>query len=69
MQSALESSLFRALTNSDSTVSIAHSSISKRLNTVRYQYVTMIAAILLTHYKKDKKLEGYKIVKENLHRI
>ena len=53
MQSALESSLFRALSNSDSTVSIAHSSISELLNTVRYQYFEKIFLHCISAYKSS----------------
>lgn len=53
MQSALESALFRAVSNSDSTLSIAHSSISERLNTVRYQYFEKIFQHCVKEYKSS----------------
>lgn len=53
MQSALESALFRALNNSDPTLSVAHSSISERLNTVRYQYFEKIFQHCVKEYKSS----------------
>lgn len=51
MQSALESALFRAISNSAPIQSIAHSSISERLNTVRFQYFEKIFQHCANEYK------------------
>jgi hypothetical protein len=51
MQSALESSLFRAINNSGAAISIAHSSISERLTSVKYQYFQRIFSHCIKAYK------------------
>ena len=53
MQSALESSLFRAISPYDSATSIAHSSISDRLNTIRYKYFEDIFLLSVKKYKSS----------------
>jgi hypothetical protein len=53
MQSALESALFRAISNSDATLSVAHSSISERLNIIRYQYFEKIFQHCHKKYKSS----------------
>ena len=63
MQSALESSLFQALSNSNSTVSIAHSSISERLNTIKYQYFERIFSHCIKAYKSSSALVSKEIVR------
>lgn len=51
MQSALESSLFRAISPEDSNLSVAHSSISERLNSIRYEYFEKIFTHCVKEYK------------------
>lgn len=51
MQSALESSLFQAISPEDSGLSIAHSSISERLSSVRYEYFEKIFMHCVKEYK------------------
>ncbi len=63
MQSALESSLFRAISNSGSTLSIAHSSISERLNTVKYQYFERIFSHCISAYKSSSVIVSKEIVR------
>ncbi len=53
MQSALESALFQAISNSDTALSVAHSSISERLNTIRYQYFEKIFQHCVKEYKSS----------------
>lgn len=53
MQSALESSLFRAISSSGSITSIAHSSISERLNTIKPKYFEDIFLLCVKKYKSS----------------
>ncbi len=63
MQSALESALFQAISNSDSTLSVAHSSISERLNTIRYQYFEKIFQHCVKAYKSSSDVVKKDIVR------
>jgi transposase len=63
MQSALESALFQAISNSDPKLSIAHSSISERLNTIRYQYFEKIFQHCLKAYKSSSDVMKKDIVR------
>lgn len=63
MQSALESALFQALSNSDATLSVAHSSISERLNTIRYQYFEKIFQHCVKAYKSSSDVVQKNIVR------
>ena len=63
MQSALESALFRAVSNSNSTLSVAHSSISERLNTIRYQYFEKIFQHCVKEYKSSSEIVKKDIVR------
>ncbi len=63
MQSALESSLFRVL-NSESTPStIAHSSISERLSSIKPEYFEKIFKLCVKQYKKSKDIATNEIVR------
>lgn len=53
MRSALESSLFRAISSSGSDTSIAHSSISERLNTIKPGYFEDIFLLCVKKYKSS----------------
>lgn len=53
MQSALESSLFRAISSTVSGTSIAHSSISERLNTIKPKYFEDIFLLCVKKYKSS----------------
>jgi hypothetical protein len=63
MQSTLESALFQAISNSDSKLSVAHSSISERLNTIRYQYFEKIFHHCLKAYKSSSDVMKKDIVR------
>jgi Transposase DDE domain len=63
MQSALESSLFRAISPSNSATSIAHSSISDRLNTIRYKYFEDIFLLSVKKYKSSLNVLQKQIVR------
>lgn len=56
MQSALESSLFRALSPENSPIKIAHSSISDRLSTIKFEYFEKIFKHCVKRYKKSKEI-------------
>ena len=63
MQSALESSLFRALNPMDSQFTIAHSSISERLGSVNPQYFEKIFQHCVKRYKKSREVAENEIVR------
>ena len=63
MQSALESSLFRAISSYGSTASIAHSSISDRLKTIRYKYFEDIFLLSVKKYKSSLNVLQKQIVR------
>ena len=63
MQSALESSLFRTLSAADGVTSIAHSSISDRLNTIKYKYFEDIFLLSVKKYKSSLSMLQKQIVR------
>ena len=63
MQSALESSLFRAISPTGSPLTIAHSSISDRLSSVNPQYFEKIFQHCVKHYKKSKEVSQNEIMR------
>jgi hypothetical protein len=63
MQSALESSLFRAISPIDSELTVAHSSISDRLSSVNPLYFEKIFQHCVKQYKKSKEVAGNEIVR------
>lgn len=63
MQSALESSLFRALSPENTSLTIAHSSISERLSTIKPEYFEKIFQLCVKQYKKSKEIAKNEIVR------
>jgi hypothetical protein len=63
MQSALESSLFRALSSLDTKLTVAHSSISERLSSVNPDYFEKIFKHCVKQYKKSKEIVENEIVR------
>lgn len=63
MQSALESSLFRAISPIDSELTVAHSSISDRLSSVNPLYFEKIFQHCVKQYKKSKEVARNEIVR------
>ncbi len=63
MQSALESSLFRAISPIDSVLTIAHSSISERLSSVNSQYFEKIFKHCVKRYKESKAVTQNEIMR------
>jgi Transposase DDE domain len=63
MQSALESSLFKALSIGTSPLTIAHSSISERLSSIKPEYFEKIFKLCVKKYKKSKDITENEIVR------
>ena len=63
MQSALESSLFRVLSPESTPLTIAHSSISERLSSIKPEYFEKIFKLCVKQYKKSKDIATNEIVR------